>query len=362
ARSIYDYSGSNECLGLGRRWLDDCVENHGGCKPYGPSLAQLPTRVIDVKSENPKVVDGKGISEQYAALSYCWGGNTDFKMTQDTQAMLRKGVPLADFPATLRDSIIVTRKLDISYLWIDALCIVQDSTEDWAYEAARMRNVYKGAIVTIAAAAAPKSTAGFFQHRQQSPMTCSLEWRNGDPTPPTVFLRPGSEIWDETMRSSILNTRGWTLQETLLAPRTLWFGSQQISFECSNGTVDEAGRTTEVIEEYRSKKFIRDISMEATTHQTPGGMTMTYFDFWNEIVRRYTSRSLTNPTDVLPALSGLADEFQRATGDEYIAGMWKTDMVRSLAWSRHTLAKNAKEGGQNNVYLAPSWSWASVAG
>lgn len=310
-----------------------------------------------------------------------------FKLTKAREAQFRAGRPLADFPATLRDAITITRALGIRYIWIDALCIIQDSTEDWTREAARMCGVYRGAVVTIAASCAARTVEGIFRNRRvPSETRCWLDWRNGDEPPPKVFLRPGAELSDHKMNQNVLSSRGWVLQETLLAPRTVWFGTEQISFECSNGSVEESGRRVRIMEMYRSKEymhilrrnifpswrrklisFLKDLrlptavlapipsltiilgarDLEIIRHRalalrpmtiqgnfkppaSPAGMS--HFDLWIKIIENYSCRALTNATDALPALSGLANEFHRATGDTYVAGLWKGDILRGLSW------------------------------
>ena len=44
----------------------------------------------------------------------------------------------------------IARALDIRYLWIDSLCIVQDDPADWEAEAARMKDFYAEILFTIA--------------------------------------------------------------------------------------------------------------------------------------------------------------------------------------------------------------------
>ncbi|KAL9084537.1 MAG: hypothetical protein Q9165_008040 [Trypethelium subeluteriae] len=323
------------------------------------------------------------------------------------------------FPQTLQDAIIITRKLEIPYLWIDAICIKQDSEDDWAREASKMRDVYRGAFVTIAAACASKSSSGIFKERPIRESYCWIRWQDGGIAPHNVFLRPGTELADTTLRSSPINTRGWTIQETLLAPRTLFFGAEQMLFECVEGQIDEAGRSTPATESYRSKAFmhelaqnkpyvmfyklmrflrippvvhiylprltsgnlpfkrtLRSLAIHYSRHERfytqgllalPGGLFITFYDLWRDIVNRYSSRQLSKDDDVLPALSGLADEFNQVTGDHYFAGIWKDDLIRSLTWSRGALRKKRRNGSVEHVqplttYLAPSWSWASVTG
>lgn len=65
----------------------------------------------------------------------------------------------------------------------------------------------------------------------------------------------------------------------------------------------------------------------------PGNyMGLSHFDFWIQIIQNYTSRHLSKSTDALPALSGLASEFHRATGDTYLAGLWKSNIIEGLSW------------------------------
>jgi hypothetical protein len=76
---------------------------------------------------------------------------------------------------------------------------------------------------------------------------------------------------------------------------------------------------------------------------------------------------LTYASDTFPALSGLADAFHRATGEEYVAGAWKGDLIRSLSWSRRVPYGKCEQeqlirAHGETGYIAPTWSWASVIG
>lgn len=393
----------------------------------------MPTRLLDVGAacepesyDAPKVrlVQGVHCNGTYAALSYCWGPDRDLILTHESHGDLLSGIDLESFPGTLRDAMIVTRQIGVRYLWIDALCIFQDqdrpeSKADWAREAGRMRDVYRGAVVTIEAASASRGRENFLKPRVSSRPYCALQW--GNESSKFVHLRPLFDITDNQLIGTTVYTRGWTLQERLLAPRTLSFGLQQCSFECANGFVDEAGRSTQlprVTESYLSKKSMLQLRQDRgwlilawralsrrfglpavvrlwdaynigwSSHgelDVPGGYWATYFDYWRGIVTQFSQRQLTNNADKLPALSGLADEVQRATGSVYVAGMWKDELVTSLAWScgylynpsgwpresagtipPGSLAAAAgwpPTGTQQQFdFVAPSWSWASVKG
>lgn len=392
----------------------------------------MPTRLLDVgvaseqRDQNAamiRLVKGQHCNGLYAALSYCWGPDRDLILTQESHDDLLTGIDLDKFPGTLRDAITITRQIGVRYLWIDALCIFQDqdrseSKADWAREAGRMRDVYRGAVVTIEAASASRGKDNFLKPRVSSRPYCALQWGN-DPSR-SVFLRPLFDITDNQLIGTTVYTRGWTLQERLLAPRTLSFGLQQCSFECANGFVDEAGRSTQlprVTESYLNKKSMLQLRQDRgwlilawraisrrfglpavvslwdaynigwSSHgelDIPGGYWATYFDYWRGIVTQFSQRQLTNNADKLPALSGLADEIQRATGSAYVAGMWRDELVTSLAWSCGYLynpdgplgeststippgsiaaaAGWPPTGAKQSVSVAPSWSWASANG
>lgn len=74
---------------------------------------------------------------------------------------------------------------------------------------------------------------------------------------------------------------------------------------------------------------------------------------WREIVRYYSKTHLTHSADKLPALSGVARRQHEATGDEYLAGMWRKGLMRQLGWMPRS--KNKRPD-----WRAPTWSWASI--
>ena len=299
---------------------------------------------------------------------------------------LQRGIPLSDFPATLRDAVVITRSLGVKYIWIDALCIKQDSAEDWAREAAKMRDVYSGAILTVVAANSPSTHSGIFSQRIAG-KRAALEWRDSATSQASkVQLRPGSELWDHTLSASPLMSRGWTLQEGLLSPRTVSYGAQQMIWECPCYQVDEGGRITQSTEDYRSKGFIQNLiriqNKKIIKPQSlleklilrsskPEKWWKSYgiadpYDKWNDIAEQFMCRSLTKDFDALPALSGLARVFQHFLKDEYCAGLWKNDILSTLMWNRSPRYpadfSTRFDLSRPSGYLAPSWSWTSILG
>ena len=122
--------GSESSLGITSSWLANCVNNHASCSPTVPGRQILPKRVLNVGDEttDPFLVEpaADNRSGRWVALSYCWGGEPSMKLTKDNIGQLKQGIPLDRFDATIRDAILVTRALGLTYLWIDALCTSQD--------------------------------------------------------------------------------------------------------------------------------------------------------------------------------------------------------------------------------------------
>lgn len=394
ARAVQDDPASKKSLKVAKTWHQECLASHQKCNSTLSQKRQLPTRVLDVGDapRNPRLIVTDGQPGSWAALSYCWGGHSTFELNKKTSDSFFGGkIPFHRFPKTLRDAITITRALGLQFLWIDALSILQDSKEDWAAEAERMKDIYGGATITIAATNSTSADYGIFKTRKISPGACILKWRSSDQMEShNVFLRSSSEFWDTTMKSEPLNTRGWALQESLLAPRTLSYGTQQMIWECLERKVGESGRPVLPGERYRDKNFVQTIMANnySTWEKTKQAFTRlslktlpvewtavpnswvyshdAMYSRWFAVVKDYTGRDLTVQSDILPALSGLASAFQNLLRDEYCAGLWKNDIIRGMCWDRSAVPKRdfsaIKAGQKKKDDYLPSWSWASVIG
>lgn len=210
-------SNANRRLIFG--WLDSCVAEHTSC--CSEKLPRLPTRVIDVGSLNglqkPRLVVTDRRPSRYSALSHCWGDQTDPEAALSLRLLecnideLQIEIPMASLPRTFQEAIETLRKLEIRYLWIDALCIIQDSKADWEYESARMNDVYECSYLTIVATSAKSSTDGFLKRPERQ--VVNLPYRNDvDPTLAGKFqlTRPlvGRYPWYSVDKTA-WNTRGW---------------------------------------------------------------------------------------------------------------------------------------------------------
>lgn len=214
--------------------LDECTHMHPLCK--APQTTALPIRVLDVGSiANDRIclLVSKDRKTRYAALSYCWGGKQEVVANEGSWEAMTRGIATSMLPKTIQDAVTVTRKLGLQYLWVDSLCIKQDSIEDWASESSKMGDVYGKATVTIAAAGASTCSAGCFIQDSSNPARFieEIRLRLPDLSIGAIALRVQNSYSYDTLEDP-LNQRAWALQERLLSPRLLIYGLENLSWQC----------------------------------------------------------------------------------------------------------------------------------
>ena len=172
---------------------------------------------------------------QYVTLSHCWGQIPIKTLLEANISKFTEGIDAAELPKTFRDAIVIARRLGVPFLWIDSLCIIQDSAEDWAKESSSMANVYRNSPCNIAATAARDGRTGcFLAHNSALARTCRLRIDGlPGPAPKSKLYDPvQSNFWRYGIDFQPLIHRGWILQERVLAPRVIYFGRSQLLWEC----------------------------------------------------------------------------------------------------------------------------------
>jgi hypothetical protein len=160
-------TGSDATVEHAVQWLRDCVK-HEKCT-YRHDR-RFPTRILDIgDTQSDTIILREPLNQSgcYICLSYCWGGARFIKTTRQNIGDHKKGIPWEALPKTFQDAIQVTRLLGIWYIWIDALCIVQDDYEDWERQAGRMATIYQNSFITIAATSAISPNAGLFSSSEK---------------------------------------------------------------------------------------------------------------------------------------------------------------------------------------------------
>jgi len=310
-----------------------------------------------------------GNQVQWAALSHCWGSSRQGITTAANIEDRKKKLELADLPILYTDAIKIVRKLGIQYVWIDSLCIIQDSNPDWSSESSKMDAYYNGAYLNISPSAASDSTMGIFstanQHRAEyrslAKLPCSSQTKHI-----SGFLhlrRPGHGPLENN-----LSRRAWVLQETILSNRILWYDAHQLRWNCNSSSVAETHQSDISRMDNPPQKAIFKIpiiesSSTTTTHKAEGYENSVYMDrlkalaWWYSTLEDYTNREITYPDDRFPGIAGLAKEFSRRTGYHYVCGVWREDLIQGLCW---TCLGTKQQASLTSVL--PSWSWASTNG
>ncbi|OCK78122.1 HET-domain-containing protein, partial [Lepidopterella palustris CBS 459.81] len=331
----------------------------------------LPTRVISVGSldgsANPFLFETEGRKGQYLTLSHRWGNAGIIKTTITNIAEHRKQIQLDSLSQTFQDAICFTRKLGYHYIWIDSLCIIQDSCEDWEFEASRMSEIYKNSILTLSASIATSGDTGLFYPRE--------EWNSVEL--PVLSAKDGAfasfsitdrllSTFEEDVRGGTLSQRAWCLQERILSPRILHFGKHQLHWECISGCWSESCITA--ISEHDACSGDIDLKETLQVLEVNGKSPLRQiygrgpYGKWYRMITAYSRRMITNDQDRLPALVGLAKIFKQFSGDEYAAGLWIDDIPAGLLWSGlsfHAPCDTASPLRRPTKNCAPSWSWAS---
>lgn len=403
---ISGFTGSQTAFDTIHSWFRQCVLEHAACSK-NTELPLLPTRVIDISDKDGvKLIESNGSRGNYFAISHRWGDLATMpRCLHENIDDLKKNVPWNWLTQTFRDAIVFARSFSnwyikefpgsepISYIWIDSLCIIQNSAEDWAKESAQMCAVYEGAILTIAGASGPD---GCFSTAQETYK--GFEMTNPQRPNPRLFLReelPGhGDLIEKAMAEGSnftatfldLLTRGWVFQERLLSRRFVLFTPNEIIWECLETSNCECGKLKSQELVPQPKKGDRSTyAFKQTMHNyyeshrqedpsypmSPRGIKTAYHmslsdigtnrernlrNWWRRLINIYSALKLTKESDRLPAMAGLATHFKRSTGkSEYIAGNFGDGLPLDLGWNTDAPVKADQKQGQN----IPSWSWAS---
>lgn len=351
----------------------------------------MPKRLLKVRKmdDSPKVsvsvVESSSIGQTpYAALSYCWGSRGQkLLLTQDTYELLKTGIDVQDLQPTIRDAATVAATLEISYLWVDALCILQDNNTDKASEIPRMSKIYGNACLTIVASRAAAVEDGFLNLRpllasSQPNRSFQVTYNIGPEKHGLVIVpifKEENEPWE---------SRAWTLQERLFSKRVLKYGTLNTTYICHGGRerdvyaasdgwkgldgeltqkrkgtgVDKEKSMSDITQILQQVDFMSALDSSSVAVELGKMKREDVLKSWYELVGAYSKRNITVPLDRLPAMSGIAQSFASALQDNYFSGHWQSNLAYDLMWTRFS----SQSPERPSQYTGPSWSWAGYPG
>lgn len=388
-----------------KRWMVTCADSHDCQELIDEMIVEggfVPSRILDLgavatEARDPTVthigdtvrlVSGADVQGSWAALSYCWGlgASENVRTLKANLEQHQRAIPVRILPATVQNAIQLARALGFRYLWIDALCIVQDDSEEWAKEAASMGSVYLHASLVIRnetsddcrrplqvrhAFTMPNLATTYkmrdfdFDNTSFRSLVASAQMtrlNSGSLSdnacePDAIYVRLGSGILHQMVstwnQAAIfpLGARAWTLQEGFLATRSLRLTTLEMSWRCLRKNFCEcqepsleAFRTVQSIERFmRLQDVVKDPHISLLL---PGGPERLFPNdapafalfCWTQLVKNYSARLLTDAHDKLAAISGLSEVFGKIFRDcgveaSYLAGHWAHGLLESLLWT-----------------------------
>ncbi|CCT70675.1 related to tol protein [Fusarium fujikuroi] len=269
----------------------------------------------------------------------------------------RRSIDTSCLPRVFQQAIEVTRSLQIRYLWIDSLCIMQDiACGDWEAEALKMGDVYANSFLNLPAsytAGEDENPSIFSPESWNHVLPSELVLENDKELRSNLFI--DGDLWNDEVGESPLMERGWVFQERFLAPRVLHFGMRQLAGECNGGGALQMFPTglPPRFEDNYKKDVCWPIMRPINTLSSEE-----FCSRWHDIVTAYSAGHLTFNTDKLIAFAGIAKIIQSLGSDEYIAGTWKSTIIADLAWWVYK-ANGRLPSGHQAAHRAPSWSWLS---
>ncbi|PPQ85695.1 hypothetical protein CVT25_002729 [Psilocybe cyanescens] len=356
-------TGSDATFDLARTWLNHCLSEHQLCEevrvtPASANVSAFPTYLVEIEPEKLHLCRSKDLPDRprYLTLSHRWGGSHIMKLASSNLSAFLFDIEVTSLPKTFQDAVLITRRLGYRYIWIDSLCIIQDSATHWKSESAIMGDIYRGSICTIAALGSTDGDGGCFKSR--NPL-CFQRYTFELTSGQTVYMPPEKEktILNRTGFGPTvepLHQRAWVIQERMLSPRTLFYGSCGIYWECVLGNVDSNMSSKMMRNSSTTKYAIHQACTLTVTGQFDVSYKM-FWQWWTKIITMYNPCGLTYGTDKLVAIAGIVNLVQSKTGLHILAGMWKEYIFPELLW--HVDRPQKRPSGP---YQAPTWSWASL--
>ena len=215
------------------------------CKAQTFEGKYIPKRLVQIqqsgKERRLRLVETRKLKSKvrYMTLSHCWGLAEITRLRLSNFNDFLTDIPVNSLPQLFVDAASVAARAGVNYIWIDSLCIIQDSPEDWARESAKMGRIYLHGYCNIAGTGFYDGSQGLFASRTPSVLEpleyyidCDIKIADFTAINQGPHLLLDYNMWKRGVAQAPLNGRGWVLQERSISPRTIHFGSDQLFWEC----------------------------------------------------------------------------------------------------------------------------------
>ncbi|EWY92477.1 hypothetical protein FOYG_06031 [Fusarium oxysporum NRRL 32931] len=383
-RLLNTETGSDGHIRILSRWLQQCQEDHEECRVslsgsplLNPEVTDLPNRCIEVSRniDGARVLALKetgGRRGKYITLTHRWvqPDTVNASTLQSNYSDRLCGKALEHLPRHFEDAFYLASKMGISFVWIDSLCIIQDSEQDWIVEASRMAKYYQNSFFTVAGFGVTRETGLFTASGQEfEPNLVRLPYRDRAGIQKGYFYvcpvdqSKVKEQYDQEIAQSDLLNRGWIFQEWVLSRRVICYTRTACFYQCQKfnpRTTASNDVNLGILNDGNA-----DLSLKNLFRFDFPASEESIFDRWRFAVHTYSSLRLTKASeDRLTALAGISEEFAIAINRSidpkwhwysfYLSGMWAGDIVVGLLWEMDGACSGQRLNG------IPTWSWASV--
>ncbi|RFU73078.1 heterokaryon incompatibility [Trichoderma arundinaceum] len=390
-------TASDEAFQKATNWFRECNDTHANCS--AGETPEMPDRVLDIAAEDTasgvRLVHTNGRKARYACLSHRWGKETSQATRKNIDSLCNE-VPWDYLSPTYQDSITFLRKFSkwhqeqygevIRYIWIDSLCIIQDSKADWSKHSLKMSDIYSNSSITLVENHALDTEKRLFQDSASKHVSKPVSIQDAEGNDQQLHFRhtthhPTFMISDENYP---VWKRAWVFQERLLSRRLLIFGPNELSWQCASHHKCECGldeletQTNRLMREWGDDIHIplHSASSRRDMYQILGDNPShnQLRQAWRLVIEAYSQLDYTYRSDTLYAIAGLAKNFNaRLGGKKYFAGIWYDEMKEGeeredwepqaqtaldLLW-RLTYFKDAQREDVPEPAVPMSWSWAS---
>ncbi|RYP75208.1 hypothetical protein DL771_002533 [Monosporascus sp. 5C6A] len=372
-----------------QRWMDICKTDHGiACERADIDSKHGLERIRFIDVEHMCVVtleDVHLLGHQYIALSYVWGGPQELKLERRNKHDMAKpgALDVKTLPQTIKDSILLTKSLGFRHLWIDALCIIQDDSEDKGIQIAAMSQIYGFAFLTIMAASAPSVKGGLpglrpgsrsLRQEELVVIPATENSANGGMHPGLSLmttLQPLANPSEHYLERTPWNARGWTMQERVLSRRVLVFMPEQVYWVCREATFcEESYFENDLLRFNRFHEGATELTLRRPFRNfyEPDNDQIRFWKTYQNLVASYTRRSFTYQGDVFDGFLAILQGLSAVSGDEFVWGLPRSHFEQGLLWTSFTGVLRRKElstlpmtSMRDNVPF-PSWSWMGWIG
>ncbi|PTB40190.1 hypothetical protein M441DRAFT_195700 [Trichoderma asperellum CBS 433.97] len=388
-------TASEQAFQKATSWFRECNDTHSSCS-LG-EVSEMPERVLDIFAEDTisgvKLIHTNGQKARYACLSHRWGKDTSQTIGMNINSLCKE-VPWDYLSPTYQDSITFLRKFSkwhqeeygepIRYIWIDSLCIVQDSKSDWEKHSLKMSDIYSNSSITLVESHELDTAKRLFQDSSFRDISKPVSIRDAQGNNhelhfrkpihhPTYMINDGSvPVWK----------RAWVFQERLLSHRLLIFGPDELSWQCAShhrcecGLDESESQTVKLMKEWGDNIYVPERSagsrrdMQQLLGDNPSHSQLRRA--WRHVIEAYSQLDYTYRSDTLYAIAGLAKNFNSRLGSkDYFAGIWyeeyqegetedfqpQAETALDLLW-RLTYFKDAERKDLPEPAVPISWSWA----